>query len=186
LTTSTIIVFAALLILLIVVIAFFLLRKRKFNTSEKLQKILEPHKLAEAKSVLVKEGLDALLEIEHVVLLKQGVLIIQTYEMDGHLFAADNIDQWTQLVNGGSFQFNNPLNSMNIARHALTTLMPKVPIFCRIVFNGSASFPKGKPEEVVIMDSIEDDINAVLSQPALAVSPKAAWKRFLSVVHQQI
>lgn len=185
-STSTVIVLAALLISLTVVTAFFLLRKPKLTTSEKLQKLLEPYKLAEAKSVLVKEGLDSLLEIEQVILLKQGVLIIQTFEMDGHLFAADNIDQWTQLVKGGSFKFNNPLNSMNVARHALTTLMPKVPIFCRIVFNGSASFPKGKPQEVVILESIEDDIKAVLSQPALSVSPKVAWKRFLSLVHQQI
>jgi hypothetical protein len=62
LSTSTVIVLAALLISLTVVTAFFLLRKPKLTTSEKLQKLLEPYKLAEAKSVLVKEGLDSLLD----------------------------------------------------------------------------------------------------------------------------
>lgn len=130
----------------------------------------------ESKNIIIPDGVGGLLEVEHIMLLKQGVLLIETYEMDGHLFAAENIDQWTQLLNGRSFKFENPLNHIYHTKQALAVLMPKVPIFCRIVFNGKASFPKGKPDEVLVFSSVSDDIAPILAEPAMNPARKAAWE----------
>jgi hypothetical protein len=63
--------------------------------------------------------------------------------------------------------------------------MPKVPIFCRIVFNGKASFPKGKPDEVLVLASINDDIEPVLSAPAMNPALRESWDKCKRIARSQ-
>jgi hypothetical protein len=181
---SPLIVFLVVLIILLL-IAAVLLRKKPATAKSQLELLISEHKHDEAKNIIIPDGVGGLLEVEHVVFIDQGVLLLKTYEMDGHVFAADNIDQWTQIVNGRGFKFENPLNHIYRTKQALTTLMPKVPIFCRIVFNGKASFPKGKPQEVLVLSSINDDIEPVLSAPVINPVLKASWEKCMRIARTQ-
>jgi hypothetical protein len=181
---SPLIVFLVVLIILLLAAAV-LLRKKPPTAKSQLELLISDYKQDEAKNIIIPDGVGGLLEVEHIVLIDQGVLILETYEMDGHLFAADNIDQWTQLLNGRSFKFENPLNHIYRTKQALSTLMPRVPIFCRIVFNGKASFPKGKPNEVLVLPSINDDIEPVLSAPKINPALKESWDKCLRIARTQ-
>ena len=158
-----------------------LIRKKPLTAKKQLHTLLKEYKQDEAKNIIIPDGIGGLLEVEHIVLLDQGVLLLETYEMDGNLFAADNIDQWTQLINGRSFKFKNPLNHIYVTKQALATLMPKVPIFTRIVFNGDANFPKGKPDEVLVLNDMEKDMQPILTAPPMPAQLKASWERCLRI-----
>ncbi len=173
--------FALLLVLCALLLTLVVIRKKPLTAKKQLQALIKEFKQDEAKNIIIPDGVGGLLEVEHIVLLDQGVLLIETYEMDGNLFAADNIDQWTQLINGRSFKFKNPLNHIYITKQALATLMPKVPIFTRIVFNGDASFPKGKPDEVLVLDDMEKDMQPVLNAPRMSSQMKTSWERCLRI-----
>lgn len=183
-SVSPLIVFLIIFIAILLIAALFL-RKKPLTASGQLKFLISEFKQDEAKNIIIPDGVGGLLEVEHIVLLEQGVLLIETYEMDGHLFAADNIDQWTQLVNGRSFKFENPLNHIYRTKQALAVLMPKVPIFCRIVFNGKASFPKGKPDEVLVLSTINDDIEPVFAEPAMNPALKEAWEKGKRIARSQ-
>jgi hypothetical protein len=53
------------------------------------------------------------------------------------------------------------------------------------VFNGKASFPKGKPNEVLVLPSINDDIEPVLSAPKINPALKESWDKCLRIARTQ-
>ncbi len=122
-----------------------------------------------------------MIEIERLLLIEQGLLIIETYPMSGHLFGADHIDQWTQIIDGRSFKFSNPLHRIYNTKHALQILAPKVPIFCRIVFTENSNFPKGKPEEVSVIDSLVNDLKGLSDNPGVSQLGQIAWERIIRI-----
>ena len=120
-------------------------KKRQLSSAVQMERILHSLKRDEVKEIIIPDGIGGLLGIEHLILLEQGLLILETYPISGNLFGAEQIDNWTQIINGRSFKFTNPLHRIHTARQALKLLAPNVPIFCRVVFNADSHFPKGKP-----------------------------------------
>ena len=48
--------------------------------------------------------------------MEKGILLIETYPMDGSLFGAEMIELWSQIVDDKSYKFSNPLYRINISR----------------------------------------------------------------------
>lgn len=162
----------------------YLWTRRKLSASAQLDLILQPFKRDEIKEIIIPDGIGGLLEIEHVVLLDQGLLLIETYSISGNLFGAEQIDEWTQIIDGRSFKFANPLRRLRTARQALKLLAPNVPIFCRVVFNADSHFPKGKPDEVSILATMAEDMNEVLESPVITTKAKQDWLRCLRIARK--
>lgn len=50
-------------------------------------------------------------QIDHVIVSKYGVFVIETKNFQGWIFGAENQAQWTQSLPGGrKFRFQNPLH----------------------------------------------------------------------------
>ncbi|PCJ31689.1 MAG: nuclease-like protein [Gammaproteobacteria bacterium] len=126
--------------------------------------ILQPHIKDEMKHIIIPDGIGGLLEIEHLILLDQGILLIESYPMSGNLFGGETIDEWSQIINGRSYKFSNPLRRIRTSRQAIKSLVPKMPVFCRVVFNSDSVFPKGKPEDVSVLSSLADDLSVLNSE----------------------
>ncbi len=174
------------LVLFIVLLALvaFLWKKRQLSSAAQIDKILQPFKRDEVKEIIIPDGIGGLLEIEHVVLLDQGLLLIETYPISGNLFGADQIDEWTQIVDGRSYKFTNPLWHIHTARQALKLLAPNVPIFCRVVFNADSHFPKGKPSEVSVLETLSEDMQVVTESPDIIDKAEKAWQRCLRIARK--
>ncbi len=163
-------------------LVFVIKRKRKRSRySRKLERSLQSIKKQEAKSIIIPDGLGGAIEIERLLLIEQGLLIIETYPMSGHLFGADHIDQWTQIIDGRSFKFTNPLHRIYNTKHALQLLAPKVPIFCRIVFSENSNFPKGKPSEVSVIRTLDEDLQGLAKEPSVNQLGEIAWERIIRI-----
>lgn len=159
-------------------------KKRKLSPTAQMELILQPVKRDEVKEIIIPDGIGGLLEIEHLILVEQGLLLIETYSISGNLFGADQIDEWTQVVDGRSFKFANPLWRIHTARQALKLLAPNVPIFCKVVFIADSHFPKGKPEEVSILSSLTEDMKIVNESPVITDKAAHAWQRCMRIARK--
>lgn len=170
------------LLLLLVIWLLVRLKTRRQSANYRIQKILKPHQLTEARQLTIPDGIGGLLEIEHLVLLKQGMLILHRFPLSGHLYGADKIDQWTQLVDGRSYKFANPLLHLLHVKQSLSLLAPKVPVFTHVVFTGQCNFPKGKPDEVSLLSTLEKDLDRIFDQaPLPEPALQKVWQSVLNI-----
>jgi hypothetical protein len=172
-------VFVALILLFALLI--IVLKKRKVSAVKQMDLLLSEHKLDEVRDIIIPDGIGGLIEIEHIILLKQGVLLVQTHAISGNLFGAEKIDDWTQIMNGRSFKFPNPLRRVRTCRQALSVLMPNVPIFCRVLFTADTHFPKGKPDEVSVVETLDKDLEKILSAADLKQGHQKHWEKCMRI-----
>ncbi|MCC5796342.1 MAG: NERD domain-containing protein [Methylophaga sp.] len=149
--------------------------------SRAIDEILKPYQRDEVKNLIIPDGMGGLIEIERLVLIDQGLLVIETYPLSGHLFGADHIEQWTQIIDGKSFKFSNPLRHCHNIRESLLTLVPKTPVFCRVVFTADSNFPKGKPYEASVIATLADDLAPIFEQVTAPRRLDDAWQRIIRI-----
>lgn len=104
--------------------------------------------------------------------------------MAGNLYGADTIDQWTQIIDGRSYKFANPLRRIRTSRQALISLAPDVPVFCRVIFNSDSIFPKGKPDEVSVLESLENDMLMVKNEKIITQQAQQAWNTIMRIARK--
>ena len=96
-------------------------------------------------------------QIDHVLVSRFGVFVIETKNYSGWIFAGAHDKKWTQVLYKSKFRFQNPLhqNSVHVAaiRKALDFLPAKdiIPI---VVFTGSAEFKTPIPFGVFTIESL--------------------------------
>lgn len=159
-------------------------RKRRYSSAKHLSNILQPYIRDEIKNFIIPDGIGGLIEIEHLVQLDQGLLLIETYPISGNLFGAEKIDLWTQIVDGRSYKFANPLRHIRTSRQAIKSILPNIPIFCRVVFTSDSLFPKGKPDEVSVLKTLAEDLSSIKEAPAIVNRTQAAWDRLLRIARK--
>lgn len=173
---------ALIALLLLIIWLLFRIKVRRQSVDNRIQKILKPHQLSEARQLIIPDGIGGLIEIEHLVMLKQGILILHRFPLSGHLYGGDKIDQWTQLVDGRSYKFANPLMHLLHVQQSLTLLAPKVPIFTHVVFTGQCNFPKGKPDKVSLLNTLENDLGHIFKQaPLPETALQKVWQSVLNI-----
>ena len=172
------------LLVVLLLIVVMIRNKRKRDSSCQIVTILKSQIRAEIKDFIIPDGIGGLLEIEHLMLIDQGLLLIETYPMGGNLFGSEKIDQWTQIIHGRSFKFANPLRHIRTSRQAIKVLAPKIPIFCRIIFTTDAIFPKGKPDEVSILDSLAEDMQLINAEPVIIDEAQQYWDRIMRIARK--
>lgn len=174
----------AVFFLALIIIAFFLNNKKHY-ASKKIDSALKGYSQAELHDVVFPDGVGGLVEIERLVLVKQGILVIETYPISGNLFGADKIEQWTQMLNGKSFKFINPLYRIQMLRQAIKAIAPSTPIFYRVIFTANdSSFPKGKPDDVSILLSLENDLEVLKQAPMMTEKQRSNWQRILRIARK--
>ena len=172
------------IVIVIPAIIFFLHRK---NTSfdSLLEKVLNPISKGYFKDIIIPDGMGGLLEIEHLFLTDRGLLLLESYEMNGNLFGSKEIDLWTQIIDGKSYKFPNPIRRLNWSRQALNSLIPTIPIYCRIVFGQSSVFPKGKPDEVLLINNLYGELAELKIQTESQINKnRQAWDRISRIARK--
>ena len=166
------------------ILLFLLLRNRHRNNTYKISEILSPLTRSRVNNIIIPDGIGGLLEIEQLRLTDQGILIVETYQISGHLFGGEEIDQWTQLLNGRSYKFANPLRHIRTSRQAIMSLIADTPIFYCVIFSGEASFPKGRPEGISVVESLVDDLKAISFQAKQTQATQQALDKLLRIARK--
>ena len=178
------IIVAVVIGLLLISLLWIAYRRYKKSIHCQITTILRPYIRDEIKHIIIPDGIGGLIEVEHLVLIDQGLLLIETYPVSGNLFGSDKMNLWSQVIDGRSYKFANPLPHIYIMRQALQVLAPGIPIFCRIIFNADSVFPKGKPEEVSVLKSLENDMLTVRSSAIILDKSRQAWNQIMRIARK--
>ena len=175
-------VIALTLVVIVSMVFVFMIFKARRNSSYILNKILKPYIRNEIKNIVIPDGIGGELEIEHLIEIDQGLLLIETRSMDGNVFGAANIELWSLIMEGGkSYKFNNPLPHSEVSRQALMLLVPKIPVFYRIVFRSSTHFPTGMPKNISTLSSLPDDLLSVQNEKHIPEQAQQAFNTLLTI-----
>jgi len=90
-------------------------------------------------------------QIDHILVSRFGVFVIETKDYRGWIFAGPNDRYWTQVLYRAKFRFQNPLRQ-NYAHaravHDLLEFLPADAICPAVVFTGTAEFKTAVPDGV--------------------------------------
>lgn len=93
---------------------------------------------------------DGSTQIDHIIVSKYGVFVIETKFMKGWIYGTEHQKQWTQKIYKKSFKFQNPLHQNYKHHKALEAILQVDPeaIFSVIVFTGDSTFKTQVPPNV--------------------------------------
>jgi len=114
---------------------------------------------------------DGSTQIDHIIVSKYGIFVIETKNMKGWIFGSSNQKIWTQKIYKYSYKFQNPLHQNYKHTKTLESLLglSEKKFFSVIVFIGKSTFKTEMPENVTYGKKY---INFIKSkkQPILSLS----------------
>ncbi len=96
----------------------------------------------------IPDGAGGEIHIDRLVMTPFGLVLVDTKDMHGAVFAGDRMNEWTVTFEGRRLVFENPIPQLQERAAALALLARNVPIEARVLFTDGATFPKGHPEQV--------------------------------------
>lgn len=93
---------------------------------------------------------DGSTQIDHVIISKYGVFVVETKNMKGWIFGGPNQKTWTQRIYKHSSKFQNPLHQNYKHIKILQSLLGlnEEQVFSVVVFVGDSTFKTEMPENV--------------------------------------
>lgn len=110
-------------------------------------------------------------QIDHILISKYGVFVIETKHYKGWLFGDVNSKKWTQVIFGYKYKFQNPLHQnykhIKVVQSTLDFL-PSEQVTGIVVFTGDGTFKTSQPSNVYSLKSLISHLksldNEVLSE----------------------
>ena len=141
---------------------------RKIRAYLQLHRLINRLGRHSLRHVSLADGADVPVFIDHLLLRPDGLMVLIVKPFRGNIFAAQKIENWTQVIRHHSFKFANPLYELETTLQALRGMWPKVAIHGVVVFTQGSHFPKGKPESVCSFE----DLKSMASQQDLGEVPE--------------
>jgi hypothetical protein len=177
-TTAITIAVVAVIVLLAIVV--FSKPIRNFLEQFRVNRAIKRMGTESMSNVVLSDGMDGHVFIEHLVMTPSEVLVVSVRRYPGAIFAAENMDMWAQVTDGGSYKFPNPLHEIETATAAVKSHLPDAAINGIILFGRDSTFPKGKPDGVMHISEIskrpKPGRDSVVSEHI-----KKAWDRLLEL-----
>ena len=138
-------------VLLLGVITYLLLRRRG---GSRLAKVLSDIGFDRIENVLIPNGDEGEIQIDHLILTSQGLLIIDIKAAVGTVFGSDKMQEWTVISDERRYTFPNPQAALYDRIAAVRQIVRQVPVAGRILFLDGAEFTKGVPSLVSDLDTL--------------------------------
>jgi Nuclease-related domain len=100
---------------------------------------------------------DGTTQIDHILVSRFGVFVIETKDYNGWIFANAKHAKWTQVVFGHKYPFQNPLFQNMRHMQAVSDLLDFLPVEAIkpiVVFVGRAEFKTDRPTGVFTIDEL--------------------------------
>ena len=130
----------------------------------RLQRLVSSISVDALANVVIPDGMDGEIQIDYLLFMPTGLLLLDIRDAGGTVFAGENLDLWIAVEAGKRFTFENPLPRLQDRANAVTVLAPGVPIERRVVFTRDAAFPKGHPEAVTTLEGLHEQYQPVRAE----------------------
>lgn len=131
--------------------------------------------------VVIPDGMDGAVYMENLLLTPDGLLVLPVHRYQGVVFAADGIDNWTQVIGKRSYKFANPLPQLESEVLAVKSYAGGTPVDGRVIFTRGVEFPKGRPGRLISVAELE-----TLGEQNRARSVPAAYQRAWDTLKRQV
>lgn len=176
---------AAIIGVFIILLAFwFFMNRRPRGLAQKIEQKIKQAQFTSITDIELPDGIGGILDIERLVLTQQGLVVIERLEAEGRVFGAANIDLWTQILNGRSVKFENPLYQQTVIQQVVKNIVPGVPVYGLIVLGESASFEKGTPDGVITLADLPRALASFPKEGISEVLCGQAWLRLLRIARK--
>lgn len=103
------------------------------------------------KDITIKMNDGTTTQIDHIIISRFGIFVIETKNMKGWIFGSKEQKQWTQSIYGKKHSFQNPLHQNYKHTKALEELLGyKENIYSIVTFVGDCEFKTNMPNNVFI------------------------------------
>lgn len=164
--------------------AWFLMNRHPRSLTQKMGDKIKHAQFTYITDIELPDGIGGILDIEQLVLTQRGLVVIDRLEAEGRVFGATNIDLWTQILNGRSVKFENPLYQLSVIKQVVKNIIPGVPVHGLIVLGESASFEKGTPEGVVTLADLPMMLASLPHERISEALCEQAWQRLLRIARK--
>lgn len=134
--------------------------------------------------MLVPDGMGGGFHVDFLLLTARGILVVDLRDVQGNIFAGDQMAEWTVFDGPRRFTFANPLSSLYDRVAAVKALAGEnVPVEGRVVFTRRGRFPKGLPKFTLMVDSLRVEFPGSMDSLSGAVNRFTdAWNRLKNAV----
>lgn len=134
------------------------------------------------KDMLIPDGSGGHLHIDFLLLTGRGLLVVDFRDAAGIVFGGEHLREWTVMNGNQRSTFLNPLETLYDRVAAVKAIAGEVPVEGRVVFTERATFPKGRPPQVLRLASLEAEYPPPEpgSSPHPAERWRAAWDELLA------
>ena len=160
--------------ILIIIVTFFVglyvgrwrLRLTENRGEAAVRRLLATHFSSTAYHLLNNVTLpvdDGTTQIDHILVTRYGIFVIETKHYTGWLFANPSSPNWTQVIYKKNFKFQNPLHQNRKHVKAVEKLLDFISpehIHSVVVFTGDATFKTPRPEGVQTLSELERHIRS--------------------------
>ncbi|MFO8024242.1 nuclease-related domain-containing protein [Thiohalophilus sp.] len=145
------------LTLLLLLAAIVLVRPHLYRgyLDRQLQKKIQAVAADTLHQVVIPDGMDGAVYLENLLLTPEGLLVLPVHRYQGVVFAADGIDNWTQVLGKRTYKFGNPLPQLEAEVLAVKDYASGIPVSGRVVFTKGVEFPKGRPGKLISLAELE-------------------------------
>ena len=150
---STWLIAAAAIVILLVVWLIY----RRSVSGDRLRRVLDDISYDRVDGILIPNGDDGEIQIDHLLLTSRGLLIVDIKDVAGAVFGSDKMEQWTVIGSTQRFTFSNPQPALYDRIAAVRHIVRQVPVEGRLVFLDGAEFTKGVPQFVSNLDQLQAD-----------------------------
>ena len=160
-------------------IYFILDQVRLFRARRAIDNVISSVAYDELRNVLLPTGSGDLIHVNYLLLTQRGLLLIDLFDTHGVIFAGAKMAQWSIFGPKRHFMIANPLPMLYDRIAAVKQFAgDDVPVGGRIVFSMRGEFPKGRPDEVIRLDELQEQYPAVEKSPGGAAAAFAdVWDR---------
>ena len=145
--------FGPLAVLLVLLLLWLIYRNRR-NRKRTLAGVLDAIGYDRINDVIIPNGDDGEILIDHLLLTSQGLLIVDIKDVSGIVFGSDKMQDWTVISSDRRYTFSNPQPALYDRIAAVRHIVRQVPVAGRILFLDGAEFRKGVPGLVCNLDDL--------------------------------
>lgn len=138
----------------VALILWFIVRRRQQRTRT-LASVLNNIAFERIEGLIIPKADEGEIQIDHLVLTAQGLLIIDIKDVQGNVFGSDKMEHWTVISNDKRFTFNNPQPALYDRIAAVRQVVRQVPVAGKVLFLDGANFTKGVPGMVANLDELQ-------------------------------
>ena len=164
---------AALITLVVIGVLIVLGIRRRRANARGLQPLIRNLAHDTLINIVISDGNQGEIYLDHLLLTHRGLLLLDTIDAAGNVFAGDRMDTWSATHKGKRINFRNPIPALADRVSAVKVLAPTVPIESFVVFTANVQFPKGHPENVTTVAKLLETVPPDL--PPLSEEFNTQW-----------